>query len=185
MNATFESFLFPHSRPDDPSSPECDRFIIQLLCSGAMGYGGYRVTSFQLEYRQVNPFDHTGYLRSLSCTTLRSRGLQKEPGIVLQLVTNGSFSHIEMLRDLFCLAPSIDKHPCRTRYLVPRTYTHAPSLNRVIFQPVHWSRGTVGRTGQAIMMETEMTEMNWFWQRFWQTVAQNRMTIQAVHQTTA
>ena len=48
---------------------------------------------FNIQTDHVIPFDPTGYLRSLSCTTLRSRGLQKEPGIVMQLVTNGSFSH--------------------------------------------------------------------------------------------
>ena len=35
----------------------------------------------------VNPFDPTGYLMSLSCNTLRSGRLQKEPGIAMQLVT--------------------------------------------------------------------------------------------------
>ena len=56
----------------------------------------------------LNPFDPTGYLRSLSCTTLRSRGLQKEPGIVLQLVTNGSFSHqLKCLEIDFVLRPQL------------------------------------------------------------------------------
>ena len=56
----------------------------------------------------VNPFDPTGYLRSLSCTTLRSRGLQKEPGIVLQLVTNGTFCHqLKCLEIYFVWRPQL------------------------------------------------------------------------------
>ena len=72
------------------------------------------------------PFDPTGYLRSLSCTTLRSRGFQKEPGIVVQLVTNGSFSHqLKCLEIYFVWRPQlINIHAERvtysTAYLYPR-----------------------------------------------------------------
>ena len=46
--------------------------------------------------------------KNMSVTTLRSRGLQKEPGTVLQLVTNGSFSHqLKCLEIYFVWRPQL------------------------------------------------------------------------------
>ena len=87
---------------------------IEQMDRGAMKYSDMRnrlMKKYQVKGNGisiVNPFDPTGYLRSLSCTTLRSRGLQNEPGIVLQLVTNGFFSHqLKCLEIYFVWRPQL------------------------------------------------------------------------------
>ena len=64
-------------------------------------------------------------------------------------------SPIETLWDFICLAPSIGSMD--TRYPIP--ITESAKLESVFFQAVHWSRGTVGPTVHAIMMETDRNEL--------------------------
>ena len=83
----------------------------------------------------LNPFDPAGYLRSLSCNTLWSlcSSLPMAP-----LVINWN-----ALR--FLLFGALHWHASMDMWY------HSAKHESVLFQPVRWSRGTVGPTAHAIM----------------------------------